>query len=66
MAQVKSFSSSSSNDKEWFVDQICSVLMLLGMPMELYAGHRIGAATTVAENAMIQTLGSRVQPTSSV
>ena len=48
--------------KAWFVDQLHSVLMSLGLPKELYAGHsfRIGAATTAAmagmEDVTIQTL----------
>ena len=49
--------------KAWFVDQLRSVLVSLGLPKELYAGHsfRIGAATTAAmagvEDATIQILG---------
>ena len=49
--------------KAWFVEQIRTILDLMGLPQNQYAGHSfcIGAATTAAvagvEDSTIQTLG---------
>ena len=49
--------------KAWFVEQIHTILDLMGLPQHQYAGYsfRIGAAMTAAvagiENSTIQALG---------
>ncbi len=49
--------------KQWFITQIRSILVKVGIPQDQYAGHsfRIGAATTAAQNGIedstIKTLG---------